>query len=54
MICEDKGVDPDTVEADFDSDCEKHEKAFVARQKFKGICYVCGKRGHKRADCWEK
>ena len=23
------------------------------KKKFKGTCQLCGKRGHKSADCWE-
>ena len=30
----------------------KQEKAFFTR-KFKGRCDLCGKWGHKKANCWE-
>ena len=29
-------------------------KGQTQKQKFDGECYVCGKKGHKAADCWHK
>ena len=47
-ICKHQGIDPQANE-------EEDEKALTAKfgKKFKGMCNVCGKMGHKGADCWE-
>jgi len=47
-ICKHQSIDPQTNE-------EEDEKALAAKfgKKFKGMCNVCGKMGHKGADCWQ-
>jgi Zinc knuckle len=47
-----KANDWSTEETAFYSNQKGNDRKYT--KKFKGMCSVCGKQGHKGADCWEK